>query len=120
MKRVKISRYKCGFCNKTRSAKVSMLIHEKHCFKNPDRIPYEGEITKYPMVEDPPDEAWEVPASGMIYRNGKWVDIKGYKFPNKFPEFNGLTLDKMRPLDRLLALWPEEKEAILESTPIPF
>ena len=38
MKEVKVMpKYKCDFCNK-RSVKLTMLLHEKRCFRNPNRF----------------------------------------------------------------------------------
>ena len=31
----KVTAYKCGFCNKVLITKLSMVMHEKRCFKNP-------------------------------------------------------------------------------------
>lgn len=42
MKVITVKRYKCDFCNKSKSDKKSIAKHEPHCFKNPNRVCYCG------------------------------------------------------------------------------
>src|SRR5260370_29110098 len=90
--------YQCGFCRRFyRLRKQSTIEHELHCFRNPARIPYEGEVTsieqtgtivncgyddsiKGPWYEWAPNEnipAW-FPGPGKIWNGYEWRDIPGY------------------------------------------
>lgn len=77
-----------------------MERHEKHCYKNPNRVPYEGELTyvgqtgktvNYGESDDLPSglswiewqehdkmPKWWPGSSGMIFHEGQWYHVPGY------------------------------------------
>jgi len=94
-----------------------MTNHETHCFKNEHRIPYEGEISRPWICFDPDgdgpadDEPEGAPHSGMIYHEGQWLDVPGYK-NHEFPVINGTPLDKIPAGSRFDALWPKPDQLL--------
>lgn len=91
--------YGCSFaCGMSWTAdKSRVLKHEKHCYKNIDRSPRDGELTYIKQTgkivdygyDDSIHMNWyewndhkEMPAwwpgEGKIYINGKWFDVEGY------------------------------------------
>ncbi len=100
MKTKKVSRYYCDFCNKGKLSKPWMVKHERHCYKNPDRVPYEGElayigftgkVADYGCDDALPDGLrwleWQEydplpkwwPGEGMIFHAGGWHKVEGHK-----------------------------------------
>lgn len=106
MNRVKVIRYQCDFCGRKKAKRSAMLDHERHCFKNAGRIPYEGEMSDYGYragpddAEWPPEEGWEWPGSRMIFRDGQWVTLP--------KEANLDELCALAPRYRIEHLWPTE------------
>ena len=117
MRTLRVTRYGCDFCRHSRSSAEAIKQHQLHCFKNPNRIPYDGEITK-PWIcfgdeSEPPEDAWEHPGDGKIWTGTEWIAVPGYTY-NKWPDFSGVTLDKMPPLTRLATLFPDPALATLD------
>lgn len=92
--------YGCEFkCGRRRLAsKQKITRHEKHCLKNPDRVPWDGEITSFKQTgkmrdygyHDCINGSWYEwvdfdvmpdwwPGQGKIYIKGEWHDVPGYK-----------------------------------------
>ena len=68
--------FKCG--NRWTANKARVIEHERHCYKNPDRIPRDGELTWFKQIAyDKIPDWW--PGIGKIYISGKWHDVDGYK-----------------------------------------
>lgn len=96
-----VKRHFCEFCHKGKFSKPWMERHERHCYKNPGRVPYEGELSfvgqtgryrNYGGSDDLPDGlSWiewqeydEMPNwwpgdSGMIFHDGEWHVVEGYR-----------------------------------------
>lgn len=92
--------YGCEFsCGMRYSTNVNRVKeHEKHCYKNPDRLPRSGELTYFKQTgkivdygyddsinmnwyewndHDTMPEWW--PGTGRIYISGVWHNVEGYK-----------------------------------------
>jgi hypothetical protein len=98
MKSKQVWRYYCEFCGKASLRRHLTARHELHCYKNPDRTPYEGELSYIGLSGttkdfgpdasigcnwfewtpfDPPPKWW--PGEGKIFHDGQWHDVPGYK-----------------------------------------
>jgi hypothetical protein len=91
----KVNRYFCEFCRKGKFSAPWIRRHEAHCYKNPSRVPYEGELSYiglsgvyrdfsdsdgpwHEWVPFDPTPAWW-PGEGKIFHDEKWHDVPGYK-----------------------------------------
>ena len=95
MKTKRVIRHFCEFCGKGKFSKSWMARHEAHCYKNPERVPYEGELSYIGQTgtykdfssEDGPWHEWVEfdplpkwwPGEGMIFHDGKWYHVPGYR-----------------------------------------
>jgi hypothetical protein len=89
-------KFKCG--QRWKPNKSFISEHEKHCFSNIDRVPYDGELTYFKQTgkivdygyDDSINMTWYEwndhdempkwwPGEGKIYISGKWFDVKGYE-----------------------------------------
>lgn len=88
----------CSFCAKKKWVRKSRTItHELTCYKNPDRVPYVGEMTFIGQTgkivdyghDDSVNGRWlewndhEMPKwwpgeSGMIWTGEEWIKVPGY------------------------------------------
>ena len=104
MTRVMTPRYRCDFCGRSKASARSTREHESHCYKNANRVPYQGELSfrEYrPSGPDddewPDDEEWEPPDGDKIFKDGTWVDL---------PPCDRKSLFAMPPRLRIATLWP--------------
>jgi hypothetical protein len=73
MKSRQVTRWKCDYCPKSGQVRSRIALHEKHCFRNPDRSPWLGELTDCMNA----DETWW-PGEGKIWNGARWCDVPGY------------------------------------------
>lgn len=99
MREKTVKRFYCDFCRKAGFKRKQIETHERHCYRNPKRVPYEGELTysgQMGRVEDFGDfggpegsrwlewvwhesmPAWWPGAAGMIYHEGAWYNVPGH------------------------------------------
>ena len=96
----RVKRWGCPYCTFVRVTKCKgLLVHIKHCWKNPNREPFAGELSRHdesfeivdygPMGDEgPPGLNWlepvEVetpkwwPGHGYIYTGDHWAEVPGY------------------------------------------
>lgn len=112
--------YRCSHCRRfTKFAARTVVAHEIHCRKNPNRTPFIGELTFaafggvwvdgqwLPYSSLP---AWWPGSPGMIYTAEGWVPVKGYRndLPDEttgynydfWPSVDGAPLDQFKPFWR--------------------
>lgn len=81
--------WRCPFCKRSRTRKSATGGHIRHCFKNPDRVPRVGELSREHYDEPPP---WW-PGEGKIWDGERWRDVPG-RTGRAWPVFRTLPLDK--------------------------
>jgi len=96
----KMWRYYCGFCRKKAACHpTTVKRHEVHCFLNPNRIPYLGEMTSVKRTGKDKDFGWQEdmnchwyewvpysdeqmpawwPGEGKIFDGKQWHSVSGY------------------------------------------
>lgn len=72
--------YRCPHCRKLYQLRYAAEKHARHCLRNPDRRPCEGEITRSDSwwVDEKTMAAWHPGKAGMVFFKGEWRDIPGY------------------------------------------
>ena len=120
--------YVCEFCGRTVLTKATMTRHEPHCFKNPGRIPREGEQTAWVWLckhdyrwrrrlEGSFPEWWprdrEAPhyGCGQQWDGRQWKPIKGYKliWETVYHTMPGEPHLLEPDYDTLVDVWPRDK-----------
>ena len=125
MNPIKVTRYRCDYCSRSWGKKSPALVHERHCYKRPDRVPRVGELSN--TIRDDARaqwlaESWGHPGAGKIWDGANWVDVPGHKsrswwtpagdpvFEDIWPVVDGVRLDLWPAADRLDALKRIEDE----------
>ena len=97
--RERVTVYRCPFCRRSRSRRAPAVKHARHCFKNPERMPREGELTSVGqtgrLVDWGESSAlpggmswleWDEhetmppwwPGVGKVFDGAVWRDVPGY------------------------------------------
>lgn len=115
--------HRCDFCSKHYHRRDACAHHEEHCFKNPHREPYLGELTTAHSIAAENAGAGNAPPwwpgdTGLMFTEYGWVRIPGYEVtwysigPNGFapeetwPEHEGKPLDESK--------WSNTEGAVLD------
>lgn len=97
---VRVTRYCCPFCHYRRARKSVVRGHIEHCYRNPDRVPRLGELTRIEQTGEVVDygpsgalpgsmnwlewneradmPAWW-PGAGKIWDGAAWRDVPGWR-----------------------------------------
>lgn len=132
---VELTAYKCEHCGKLHRRRCACAKHELRCWKNPERVPLVGELTRawltgrvvnYGMSDDLPDgfmwmewtrrsepppswwpgETWD-DGLGKIFDGVAWHSVPGWTLG---PEIGAHGLAVAPPEDK----WPELQERDLD------
>lgn len=103
-----ITVFRCPFCRRSRTRRSATAEHMRHCFKNPERTPRAGELSRWWYGEDRDEPAWW-PGEGMIFDGSTWLPVPGFKVSNGleiWPICQDKPLDQWHRALRLDALSP--------------
>ncbi len=127
--------YYCSHCERRHyHSSAPRRHHEGHCFKNPDRAPYFGELTSaehlgsYDWDPDDSDDAapWWPGETGLMFTWHGWVRVPGYaqegrrggsSYGEVWPEMDvgperRLRLPEVEPLIRVGFVYADESETL--------
>ncbi len=106
MKRIHVPMYQCDHCGRKIRRRPRMADHERRCFKNPERVPYLGELTMvrstgyyvtcYSEGNMPPGISWcewvdnplpswwpselgKYDGCGCLFTPDGWIALEGYR-----------------------------------------
>ena len=88
--------WRCEHCRKHRHSRWP-ADHEAHCYANPARVPWEGELVH---AADETDQQWRPAGEAgevFLYHNGEWVSL-GIHGTNFWPEWQIAALDEFGTL----------------------
>ncbi len=124
----RLTRYRCIHCHRSWSDRRSATKHAAHCFKNPQRKPYVGELTSLNFTgrwtaacscaacgdSNPPEfvehetmPAWW-PGEGKIWDGAAWRDVPGYVAAlgaEEWPSLGGMPLPEVKPAEARLGVF---------------
>ncbi len=93
MKTIHPIRYKCDHCTKSFSRKPSAESHELHCWKNPFRTPFLGELTSVKWTGEIVNYG-----RGPFGDNGPdGMDCNGWPLDEVTPRWRVCELDRLQP-----------------------